>query len=263
MLIPELIQRAIAGQLRFDFIEATVTALDGPVLSSMKGRGHADPADSSFQFHFLPRGPFVDAWTRDGGYLDAESDCRFVIAGVERGSATWTAQTTAFRRISGVQGPALVARTGEWSRTDERSVHSSFMRLVIPGRHLYPTTVRHLAGGDARTASVSLDGVDVSFRDHRQYTEICATGTGELADHFPACVVYAFAHVLGYPVSWVYKEWHKDRRRQMTVRLADAPVYAPAATDSFADISGRRYRDFWADYASILESTVAAPAGAR
>lgn len=253
MLIPELIQRVLAGHLRFEFIEATVTAIEGSLLSSIKGKARAEASEGCFQFHFFPRGPLPPEWSATSGYLASRdnSGCLFSVSGVEKGSALWTASTGDLRQVFGSRGLTLTGRVDEWSRTDSRSVHSSFVRLVVPGRHAYPVTVRHAGGVGSGTASVSVRGMNITFHNHGDYSELTATApAGGFSDEVCEPVVQAFAVVLGHPVQWVYREWHEDGQRTMSVRPASR-----TSTFLLSDTVNEMMCDqqFWNAYAHELE----------
>lgn len=62
MLIPELIKHVVAGNLRFDFIESTLTIFDGTSLTSLKGHGSADAANGWFHYQFLSHAPISEEW---------------------------------------------------------------------------------------------------------------------------------------------------------------------------------------------------------
>lgn len=258
MLVTDIVRRSVAGNLRFDFIESTITASSGRVLSSQKGRAQADPVDGCFIYHFQPRGTFRDDWINAGGYFDRashppESDAAVVfnLSGVERNSATWTARAVELRMTRGAEGMAVHGRVKEWTRVDEHSMSSSYMRVIVPGEHLYPTTVRHAPGYHTRGAAVAIDAARVEFRDYGGYTEISAINASELPERFPEHAVAALARVLERPLDWVCKEQHRNRRRIVTVQRPAALPAANPASDA-AGTSAMSYHDFWQAYADEL-----------
>ena len=252
MLISELIQRALKGELRFQFIESTVITTEGHAFAQLKGRAQAEPADDAFLFHFNPNGPLAPEWTEPDGYLGnevkAENVRRFSASGVERGSANWSGSINDLRYVRSAQGPALHGRVKQWTRVDDRSVHSSFMRIVVPGRHLYPAIIRHAPGYDTRSASVCVNDVELEFRDHGDYTEIFALNAVEL----PELVGEAAVDALGRVLNWVYRERHKDKHRVVTVQLAGSPSNTVASSLRSDSSASPRYQEFWDSYSDVL-----------
>lgn len=254
MLVTDIVRRAVSGSMRFDFIESTVTVVDGGVLSSQKGRAHCDPGDDTFLYHFQPRGAFREDWTRAGGYFDSESrqdPVSFNVTGVERSSAAWHAANVQLRLVHGAAGAVAHGRVQEWSRVDQHSVRSAFSRVIVPGHFLYPDTIRHAAGLHTRGAAVSVGGVRVEFRDYGHYTEISAINATELPERFPEYAVLALERVLQKPLSWVYKERHMNSQRIMSVQQiaqAASAVLDPHATQATMITS----REFWSSYSEEL-----------
>lgn len=253
MLIPELIKRAVVGEQRFDFIESTISMSDGKMLSSLKGQGHADPGDSCFHFHFRSRTPFPEKWTQYGDPGNADttqgSGLVFRVDGVERGSASWTGIATGLRVV---QGQAIHAQVHEWSRSDERSVHLSFTRMVIPGRLGYPVTVRHSAGHNARMASIDWENVRIDFRDYDSYTEVCAYSATELPVYFAESVVHVLGRMLERQVGWIYRERHADNHRVISVKALPSDMHTPHDANPSSSNSTSNYRKFWQFYAREL-----------
>lgn len=258
MLVTDIVQRAVAGNLRFDFIESTITVSNGRTLSSQKGRAQADPVDGCFMYHFQPRGALRDEWVRAGGYFDlaAPPDAPehegvvFSVAGVERNSALWTARAVRLRMTRSAEGNMIHGRVKEWTRADDHSVNSSFMRVIVPGEYLYPTTVRHAPGYHTRGAAVTIDGARIEFRDYGGYTEISAINASELPELFPEHAVAALARVLERPLDWVCKEQHRNRRRIITVQRPENTGSVPLP--DVGDTSTANYHDFWQTYAEEL-----------
>ncbi len=253
MLVTDIVQRAVSGRLRFDFIESTITAMNGGGLSSQKGRAHCDPGDGCFLYHFQPRGSFRDEWIGEGGYfnIDEPSAVLFNLAGVERSSSTWIANDVQLRLARGSNGLAVHGHVHEWTRIDERSVQSSFTRVIVPGHFLYPTTVRHAAGHHTRGAIVSVDTLRLEFRDYGDYTEISAINTAELPENFAECAVSALARVLDRPLAWVYRERHSNRHRIITVQHREPAMNAGAQSDA-AGTPLPGYNAFWNSYSEEL-----------
>lgn len=256
MLVTDIVRRSVTGNLRFDFIESTITASNGCKLSSQKGCAQSDPVDGCFIYHFQPRGAFRDDWICEGGYFDQSQQAiegggvYFSVSGVERSSAIWTARAVQLRLARSAEGSTVHGRVKEWTRADEHSVNSSFMRVIVPGEYLYPTTVRHAPGHNTRGAAVTIDGARIEFRDYGGYTEISAINTSELPEHFPEHVVAALARVLDRPLDWVCKEQHRNRRRIVTVQRP-ANIGSVPAPDT-GDASTANYREFWQAYAEEL-----------
>lgn len=254
MFVIDIVQRAVSGSMRFDFVESTITIADGGVLSSQNGRAHCDPGDDTFLYHFQPRGAFREDWIRNGGYFDngsRQDSVSFSVTGVDRSSASWHAQNVQLRLVHGTAGPIAHGRVQAWSRVDRHSVQSAFSRVIVPGHFLYPVTIR--ATGMQRSAVVSVGEIRVEFRDYGNYTEISAISATTLPERFPECAVLALERVTGKPLSWVYKERHVDRCRTMTVQQISQAASAaldPHATEASAGTS----REFWTSYAEELAS---------
>ncbi|HEX7046066.1 MAG TPA: hypothetical protein VF275_00650 [Gammaproteobacteria bacterium] len=253
MLIPELIKRAVVGEQRFDFIESSISMSDGKMLSSLKGEGHADPGDSCF--HFRSRTPLPDKWKQYGDPANAgatpDSGLVFRADGIERGSASWTGIATGLRVI---QGRAIHAKVSEWSRADERSVHLSFTRVVIPGRLGYPVTVRHSAGHNARMASIDWENVRIDFRDYDSYTEVCAYSSTELPVYFAESVVHVLGKMLDRQVGWIYRERHADNHRVISVKALSSGMRDGLSADTGPSSSNSTssYQKFWQSCAREL-----------
>lgn len=236
--------RAIGGDLRFDFIESTVSIVEQGSLTTLKGRGRSEPAHDHFHFHFLPRAPFSDEQRRR---LHDEPGRRFHLFGTERGSASWTATAATLRVVKGAQGPALHADVPEWTREDGRSVHASFSRLVIPGPCGYPVIEQNTPGGEARTAAVNCAGIRIDFRDHGHYTEICANGPSDAPEHLADAIAATLREMLDHAVRWIYREQHLNSRRRISVRSNAVQEMIPR---SDKPVPG--YEQFWKTYAQKL-----------
>src|SRR5690606_18516671 len=150
-----------------------------------------------------------------------EAGHAFRVSGTERGSASWTSRVDMLRLLQTPRSIAVHGKVREWSRVDDRSVHSSFLRVVVPGRHLYPVTVRHSGGPHPRGAPVALEGVQPDFRDPGPYPESrAAMGSAALPEAFADHAVRSLGIALERDLDWVYRETHLDRRRSLTVRVA-------------------------------------------
>lgn len=255
MLVTDIVQRAVAGSLRFDFIESTITAMRGGTLSSQKGQASCDLADGVFLYHFQPRGELRDDWLVPGGYLDmdAQDDSTvFHLEGVERSSSTWTARALQLRLVRSLSGATIHGRVKEWSRADERSAHSSFARVIVPGHYLYPTTVRHAPGNNTRGAAVSFEGMSIEFRDYGHYTEISAVNAAEFSESFPDVAVAALARVLETSLNWVYKEQHRRKQRIITVQQPSNPAAVLSVDTAGSRPPGISYSEFWRAYREEL-----------
>lgn len=254
MLIPEIIQRAVGGQLKFDFIESSITALAGDSLSTIGGRARADSADGCFHFHFISRGPLPEEWP---GLLEPAADAgggapRFRLEGIERGSAGWSGSTSVLRLTSTAAGTSIHGQVREWSRSDARAVHLSFERVVVAGRLNYPARSSGARGRQVRTAAISCARMDVNFRCYGNYTEISATSdTGCVPPGFAECATAALAECLQQPVEWVYREHHSDSRRNITVRAAQSAARFDAGVQQAC---ARGYGEFWDAYTRKLST---------
>ena len=258
MLVPEVIQHAVAGNMNFNFIETTITASVAGTLSTQKGKGHAHPDDGHFNYKFIPRGPLQHDWLKTGGYLAAmRKDVRFCIKGTERNSARWAARTDSLRLVRNGSGFVVRGVVKEWCSVDSRAVSSSFMRAIVPGKHLYPAKTSPAGGANARSASVRVDEIQVEFRDYGNYTEIFAQDNGRLPGGLADKVVDALAGVLGRRMELVYKEEHVGDRRHVCVRQAPFDNgHHQASQDRL--VTGD-YAKFWEHYSERLSALCQAP----
>lgn len=250
MHVPEIIQQAVSGILKFQFIESTITASCRGTLSSQKGTGLSESRQGGFRYVFHPRTPLQPVWVQPGGYLDPlapSPDVEFTINGTERGGAQWSAKVPALLPQDDVPGKLVIeADVDEWWCNDSRSVSSSFVRGIVPGARLYPVNDAIAGGAHRNRASVCLRGVTVEFRDHGSYTEIFAQSSASvLPSDFVDDAVSVLGGLVGVNAQLVYKEEHIDRRRRMCVRsLAHAPV-SPG-------IGAPEARGFWNRYREQL-----------
>lgn len=260
MHVPDIIQQAVAGALKFNFIESTITASGSGTLSSQKGTGQSEAVPGRFRYVFHPRTALQPAWLAPGGYLDGDArgdGIEFSIKGTERGGAQWFAKVPALRQVNDVPGEVVIeADVDEWWCTDSRSVKTSFVRGVVPGTHLYPTGF--LNAGRTRGASVDLRNVTIEFRDHDGYTEILAQSSAvALPSDFVDNAVSALGSVIGDHVQLVYKEEHVDNRRRMCVRSLDKALLAVGVDVDEAAGFWHRYRE---QLLQRMESVSARPA---
>lgn len=252
MLVADIIRKAVAGELRFDFIESRIVAAYRGLVSSQKGTAYSNPGDNAFLYHFTPRGMLADDWTAEGGYLarSENDDVTFSVSGVERSSAHWTGIATHLRATSGPGGFAIHGRVHEWTRTDGRATRNAFIRTVIPGHFPYPATIRHVPGLHVRHAEVLLDGMRLEFRGYDDYTEISVMNAVEQPVGLMKLAVIALGHVLQRPAQWVYMERHHDQCRTITMREAGG---ARTASEEVA-VPRSTYGEFWRRYAQELRA---------
>lgn len=247
MHVPEIIQQAVAGALKFSFIESTITALGSGTLSSQKGTGSSEALHGRFRYVFHPRTSLQPAWLEPQGYLDPgarAADIEFSIKGTERGGAQWFAKTPGLRQVTEVPGRmAIEADVEEWWCTDARSVKTPFVRGIVPGTRLYPVDFRKTGGARGSGATVDIRNMKIEFRDHGNYTEILAQGSGgAFPPGFLDEVVSALGSVNGRPVQLVYKEEHIDNQRRMCLRSLDRSLPAVGDADEGAGF-WQRYRE--------------------
>lgn len=260
MHVPDIIQQAVSGALKFSFIESTITATGRGTLSSQKGTGRSEAMHGRFRYVFQPRTTLQPAWLPPNGYLHGEVGCddiEFSIKGTERGGAQWFAKVPALRQVDDVPGKVMIeADVDEWWCTDSRSVTTSFVRGVVPGTRLYPGGF--LKAGRARGASVNVRNVTIEFRDHDGYTEIIAQSSSVvLPSDFVDNAASALGSVTGNPVQLVYKEEHVDNQRRMCVRSLDKALLAVGVDVDEAAGFWHRYREA---LLQRLESMSAGPA---
>lgn len=249
MFVVDLIQRAVDRDCRFEFIDATVTAMRQGTMSSHKGAATSHSADDGFEFHFVPRTQLPQSWLEPDGHLFSE-EAMFSVTGTERGSATWFGQAEFMRLVPTSMGPQVHGKVREWTRVDQKAVHSAFMRLIVPGRNLYPTKVRHVPGKDDRTATVKVNGWHIEFHDHGEYSEILLPRSAQLPVGLCGALVSALGRVGGHELNWVYREIHENRQRCITARALPKPAELRPGHDGNFDA-------FWRDYAGELQALVA------
>lgn len=244
MFVVDVIERAVLGELRFEFIDSTITALHGNAMSSQKGSAISDSTTDGFRFEFMPRTPLPPEWSGSGGFLDGGNH-RFQVSGRERNSADWIGASDELKAVVVNGKSAVRGRVSEWTRTDDKAVHSSFVRVVVPGQALYPAKVRNLPGRNDRAAFVTTADGRIEFHDHVNYTEILVLNARSPQTSLADDVVGALARVVGQPLGWVYRELHENRQRIITVRgaIKESVVANKAAV----------YAEFWAAYLRALE----------
>lgn len=252
MFVTELIQRTVAGRLRFDFIESTITATDGRVLSSQKGRAQSEPSGEWFLYQFHPRGALKDEWVQAGGFLDPAvqeaGEVTFRVFGAERSSTTWSGEARQLRHVRGTEGDVIHGRLREWSRADEHFVRTPFVRVVIAGACPYPAKIRNAPGRSMRSARLSVDGLQIEFRDHGDHTEICAQNPQGLPDDPADKLVAALGDMFDFPLDWVFRELHGNGRRTITVRPQFGPTTPPETPSALAT----DYHAFWRSFSDAL-----------
>ena len=246
MLVTDIIQRAIAGKLHFDFIESIVMVKRGSMVSSQKGVATSYSGDGTFLYHFTPRGTLREEWVAPGGYLDASADASFEVSGVERGSANWSGELTRLNLTPGANGALIHGRVQQWTRADERSARNAFRRIIIPGKVPFPALIRHALGHHSRVASIHFETSCLEFRDYETYAEISVINGAELPSYFLEYAVSALRAVLDLPLDWVYKERHVGRQRLVTVQRPEFAIEQPASAMK------RSYHDFWQAYSEEL-----------
>jgi len=154
------------------------------------------------------------------------------------------------RLVPTSMGPQVHGKVREWTRVDQKAVHSAFMRLIVPGRNLYPTKVRHVPGKDDRTATVKVNGWHIEFHDHGEYSEILLPRSAQLPVGLCGALVSALGRVGGHELNWVYREIHENRQRCITARALPKPAELRPGHDGNFDA-------FWRDYAGELQALVA------
>lgn len=253
VLVTDIIQRAVAGKLGFDFIESSIMAKRGATVSSQKGKATSYSGDGAFLYHFTPRGALPDEWIAPGGYLHARHAERpaigFTVSGVERNSANWTGELTRLSVTPGSDGPMIHGRAKKWMRSDERSARNAFRRVIIPGKIPFPASIRHAPGHHSRVASIHFETSCLEFRDYGRYTEIAVINGSQLPDYFLEYAVAALGNVLESPLDWVYKERHFGQERHVIVQrpaIGRAPVPETAGTPDCT------YHEFWQAYSEAL-----------
>lgn len=247
MLVPELIRRAVNGELRFDFIESAISVSEAGSLSTLKGQARSEPAHDCFHYHFTPRAP-LDA--EQAERLSGGPKRQFHVAGTERNSASWTGKADELRIVEGMQGAAIHASVPEWTREDARSMNASFSRIVIAGHYAFPAVVRKTASGTDVHASASCQGIRLDFRNHGHYTEICACGHAPFPDHLADAIAASLCEMLDQAVRWIYRERHLDSQRHISVRVNARPGgETRASSEETAVLDHDR---FWKSFAQKL-----------